>query len=185
MKIRYELGGSIFSTLRVTGLVAQPEQESPVRRLEIGEIELQYSLPGFVRNGFPGLLKTVRLKDFYLEIDQSKIANRPHLAPAPEAFFDSSTHRKGSTQGELRFSSDLPGTGGDRGLQPRLTRVGGRLWLVSRSLCFPIARERSASGVFRRQARQRSRISQRRQRLRIGIFFPPISRLGRRSASSG
>ncbi len=76
LRLTYELGGSIFTTLRVTNVVADPDPDSPIRKLTIGEIGLQYSLLDWIRKGYPGLLKTIRLTDFNLEIDQTKFQPR-------------------------------------------------------------------------------------------------------------
>ncbi len=84
LRLTYELGGSIFTTLRVTNVVADPDPDSPIRKLTIGEIGLQYSLLGWVKDGYPGLLKSIRLTNFDLEIDQSKFTPRPQKRRNPK-----------------------------------------------------------------------------------------------------
>ena len=76
LELDYEIGGSIFTTLKVTNLRAKPTEPGPIERLEIGTLNLRYSLVGWLRKGFPGLLKDVDLRDVFVTIDPSKSVPR-------------------------------------------------------------------------------------------------------------
>ncbi len=76
LELQYDIGGSIFTTLRVTNLRALPMEPGPIERLEIGTLLLRYSLLGFVRHGWPGLLKEVDLRDVFVVIDPAKTVPR-------------------------------------------------------------------------------------------------------------
>jgi len=68
LEINYNMSGSIFTTLSVRDLRAKPIEPGPIERLEIGEINLQYSLWDLIRDGFPAFLQLVELKDVFVEI---------------------------------------------------------------------------------------------------------------------
>lgn len=73
LRVDYRIGGSIFTTLNVTGLHATPTGPGPVERLEIGELKLRYSLTGLMRKG-PGWLKDVDLSNVFVVLDSAKFA---------------------------------------------------------------------------------------------------------------
>src|SRR5947207_1057386 len=66
LALDYRIGGSIFTTLKITNLRANPTESGPVERLEIGTLNLRYSLVGWYRHGLPGLLEDVDLRDVYV-----------------------------------------------------------------------------------------------------------------------
>ncbi len=69
LDLDYKIEGSPFSRLRVTDLVGEPTEPGPIERLEVGEILLEYSLWGAIREGLPALLKTVEAHDVYVVIE--------------------------------------------------------------------------------------------------------------------
>ncbi len=77
LDITYEIGGSIFSTLSIKNLRGTPTEPGPIQRLEIGAIDLEYSLWGWMRNGLPALLDLVAVKDAWIELT-------PAEEPPPE-----------------------------------------------------------------------------------------------------
>ena len=68
LDLTYEVSGSIFTTLSISNLRGIPTEPGPVQRLEIGTLNLRYSLIGLIRDGLPGLLKLVDLRNVYLEV---------------------------------------------------------------------------------------------------------------------
>lgn len=68
LDLTYEMKGSIFSTLSVANLKAVPTEPGPIQRLEIGTVNLRYSLWDLIRNGLPAFLKEVGLRDVYVEL---------------------------------------------------------------------------------------------------------------------
>ena len=74
LRVDFQIGGSIFTTLQVTDLHASPIGPGPVERLEIGGLKLRYSLMGLIRKGLPGLLQDVDLSDVFVVMDSAKIA---------------------------------------------------------------------------------------------------------------
>ncbi len=94
LALDFEMGGSIFSTLWIANLRAVPTAPGPVRRLEIGRIDLAYSLWGWVRGGLPALLKRAAVRDAIIEIT-------PDAGPPPE---------KRPEPGPLRFPELFPET---------------------------------------------------------------------------
>lgn len=68
LDLDYEMSGSIFTTLTIHNLKGVPTEPGPIQRLEIGTVDLQYSLWGLVRNGLPALLQTVVVKDVFVEV---------------------------------------------------------------------------------------------------------------------
>ncbi len=68
LALDYQISGSIFSTLSISKLTAKPTEPGPIQRLEIGSVNLRYSLWDAVRKGLPALLKVVELKDVYVDL---------------------------------------------------------------------------------------------------------------------
>ena len=68
LDLSYDISGSIFTTLSVSNLQAIPTEPGPIQRLEIGMINLRYSLIGLIRDGLPGLLQLVDARNVYIEI---------------------------------------------------------------------------------------------------------------------
>ena len=68
LDLSYDASGSIFTTLTISNLRGTPTEQGPIQRLEIGTLNLRYSLIGLIREGFPGLLKLVDIRDAYIEI---------------------------------------------------------------------------------------------------------------------
>ncbi len=69
LNLDYQIDGSIFTSLRIRNLVGRPTEQGPIKRLEIGEILLEYSLIDAIRKGLPALLDTVELHDVYVVIE--------------------------------------------------------------------------------------------------------------------
>src|SRR5438093_2455332 len=51
LDLKYEMSGSIFTTLTISNLRGTPTEPGPIERLEIQTLNLRYSLIGFVRHG--------------------------------------------------------------------------------------------------------------------------------------
>ena len=68
LDLSYDASGSIFTTLTISNLRGIPTEQGPIQRLEIGTLNLRYSLIGLIRHGLPGLLKLVDIRDAYIEI---------------------------------------------------------------------------------------------------------------------
>ncbi len=68
LDLSYEMSGSILTTLSISNLRATPTEPGPVQRLEIGTLNLQYSLIGLIRHGLPGLLQLVDARNAYIEV---------------------------------------------------------------------------------------------------------------------
>ncbi len=68
LDLTYEMSGSIFTTLSVSNLRGTPTEPGPVQRLEIGVLNLRYSLIGLIRHGLPGFLKLVDARNVYIEL---------------------------------------------------------------------------------------------------------------------
>ena len=68
LDLTYEISGSIFTTLSVSNLRGTPTEPGPVQRLEIGTLNLRYSLIGLIRHGLPGFLKLVDARNVYIEL---------------------------------------------------------------------------------------------------------------------
>ncbi|HEU4679835.1 MAG TPA: hypothetical protein VFS35_09970, partial [Terrimicrobiaceae bacterium] len=68
LDLSYDISGSIFTTLTVSNLRGVPTEQGPIQRLEIGTLHLRYSLVGWLRNGLPGLLKLIDVRNVYVEI---------------------------------------------------------------------------------------------------------------------
>ena len=66
--LSYEMSGSIFTTLSVSNLRGIPTEPGPVQRLEIGTLNLRYSLIGLMRHGLPGFLKLAEARNVYVEV---------------------------------------------------------------------------------------------------------------------
>ena len=50
LDLTYEVSGSIFTTLSISNLRGIPTEPGPVQRLEIGTLNLRYSLIGLIRD---------------------------------------------------------------------------------------------------------------------------------------
>lgn len=68
LELSYEIRGSIFTTLSVLNLRATPIESGPIQRLEIGTLNLSYSLWDLVRDGLPAFLKEVDIHDVFIEL---------------------------------------------------------------------------------------------------------------------
>ncbi len=68
LDLSYEMSGSIFTTLSVSNLRGIPTEPGPVQRLEIGTLNLRYSLIGLMRHGLPGFLKLADARNVYVEV---------------------------------------------------------------------------------------------------------------------
>lgn len=76
LDLDYTIGGSIFTTLTISNLRGKPTDPGPIERLEIGTLNLRYSIPGAIRNGLSGLLKDVDLRDVFVVVDPAKSVPR-------------------------------------------------------------------------------------------------------------
>ncbi len=87
LDLDYRIEGSIFSRLRVYDLVGKPTEKGPIERLEVGEILLEYSIWGVIRDGLPALLKVVELHDVFVVIEPGEpVAETPKEEKKPQAF---------------------------------------------------------------------------------------------------
>ena len=68
LDLSYDVSGSIFTTLSISNLRGNPTEQGPIQRLEIGTLNLRYSLIGLIRHGLPGLLKLVEVRNVYIEV---------------------------------------------------------------------------------------------------------------------
>ncbi len=68
LDLTYEMRGSIFTTLSVINLKAVPTEPGPIQRLELGTLNLRYSLIDLVRDGLPAFLKEVDVRDVFVEL---------------------------------------------------------------------------------------------------------------------
>lgn len=68
LEVEYGMGGSIIATLRVENFRARPTEAGPIQRIDIGMINLRYSLWGSLRGGPPALLKLVEVRDVLVEL---------------------------------------------------------------------------------------------------------------------
>ena len=82
LDLSYDIAGSIFTTLTIFHLHAKPTEPGPVERLEIGTLNLRYSLLGFLRKGLPGLLQDLDLRDVFVVVDPAKSV--PREKPVPD-----------------------------------------------------------------------------------------------------
>ncbi|MGA7882207.1 MAG: hypothetical protein WCD63_15195, partial [Terrimicrobiaceae bacterium] len=85
LDLSYDISGSIFTTLSVSNLQAIPTEPGPIQRLEIGTINLRYSLIGLIRNGLPGLLQLVDARNIYIDITPGEPLP-PEKEKAPQQF---------------------------------------------------------------------------------------------------
>lgn len=72
LELTYDIDGTIFTTLQIENLKGVPTEPGPVERLEIGTINLRYSLIDLIRGGLPEFLETLELHDVWLVIDPSE-----------------------------------------------------------------------------------------------------------------
>ena len=68
LELTYEISGSIFTTLSISNLRGTPTEPGPVQRLEIGTLNLRYSLIGLIRDGLAGFLTLVDARNVYVEL---------------------------------------------------------------------------------------------------------------------
>jgi len=68
LDLDYEMSGSIFTTLSVVNLKATPTEPGPIQRLEIGTINLRYSLVDMVRKGLPAFLRELDMRNVFLAL---------------------------------------------------------------------------------------------------------------------
>lgn len=68
LNLEYDIGGSIFSSLRITNLRATPRRPGPIQRIEVGFLSLEYSFWGLLKNGLPGFLESLKARDVYIEL---------------------------------------------------------------------------------------------------------------------
>jgi len=68
LDLDYKMTGSIFTTLSVVDLRAKPTEPGPVQRLEIGTLNLRYSLWNLIRDGLPAFLKELDVRNVYVEL---------------------------------------------------------------------------------------------------------------------
>ncbi len=68
LDLSYEIRGSIFTTLSVVDLRATPTESGPIQRLDIGTLNLTYSLWNLIRDGFPAFLKEVDIRNVFIEL---------------------------------------------------------------------------------------------------------------------
>jgi hypothetical protein len=85
LSLDYEMTGSIFTTLSVVNLKATPTEPGPIQRLEIGTLNLRYSLLDLIRDGLPAFLKEVDVRQVFLELTPAEPLP-PEKEQAPQAF---------------------------------------------------------------------------------------------------
>jgi autotransporter translocation and assembly factor TamB len=86
LDLDYEMRGSIFTTLSVVNLKATPTGPGPIQRLEIGTLNLQYSLWDLFRDGLPTFLKQLDIRNVFIELTPSAATDaqqRPGFQPLP------------------------------------------------------------------------------------------------------
>ena len=81
LSLDLRLGGTIYNQLTVSHLSATAIGPSAVRDLELGSLEVRYSIPDLLRHGMPELLKSVVLSDVKVVLDTPK--PRPLRPPLP------------------------------------------------------------------------------------------------------
>ena len=79
LDLTYKISGSIFTTLSISNLRGTPTEPGPVQRLEIGTLNLRYSLIGLIRDGLAGFLTLVDARNVYVELTPGA-----HLPPEKE-----------------------------------------------------------------------------------------------------
>lgn len=83
--LEYEISGSIFTTLSISNLRGVPTEPGPVERLEVGRLDLRYSLPGLIRKGLPGFLEDIVVRDVFVELAPAEPL-APEKRRQPQAF---------------------------------------------------------------------------------------------------
>jgi len=68
LSLDYQMEGSIFTTLSVVNLKATPTEPGPIQRLEIGTLNLRYSLVDLVRVGLPAFLQELDMRNVFIEL---------------------------------------------------------------------------------------------------------------------
>jgi len=77
LDIQYDLGGTIFSSLSISNLHAKPTAPGPIEKLDVGQVNVRYSLMGLMRHGLADLLDEIDLRDV-------TVVMNPALAPPPK-----------------------------------------------------------------------------------------------------
>lgn len=72
LDLKYEMNGSIFTSLRILNLRATPTEPGPIKKLVIERLALRYSLWGLIRKGLPGFLDEVELAGVDIELNPSE-----------------------------------------------------------------------------------------------------------------
>jgi hypothetical protein len=85
LSLDYQMAGSIFTTLSVVNLKATPTEPGPIQRLEIGTLNLRYSLVDLIRDGLPAFLKELDLRNVYVELTPAEPLP-PEKEEKPQAF---------------------------------------------------------------------------------------------------
>lgn len=85
LDLSYDISGSIFTTLSVINLKAVPTEQGPIQRLEVGLLNLRYSLVDLIREGLPAFLKEVDLRNVYVELTPGEPLP-PEKEEKPQAF---------------------------------------------------------------------------------------------------
>ena len=79
LKLDLHLSGSIFTNLTVSGIQVSPTGQvpSPVRRIDIAHLRLDYSFPNLVRHGVGEFLRSYELVDAALELEALPSKSEP------------------------------------------------------------------------------------------------------------
>ena len=85
LDLSYDISGSIFTTLSVVNLKAVPTEQGPIQRLEVGTLNLGYSLVDLIRGGLPAFLQEVDLRNVYVELTPGEPLP-PEKEEKPQAF---------------------------------------------------------------------------------------------------
>ena len=108
LDLDYRIDGSIFTTLSLSKLVARPTEPGPVQRLEIGTLNLRYSLIDALRHGLPALLKLVDVRDVYVEITPGE-SPPPAKDQAPQSFKFPALFPETLNLANVNFRAHAPG----------------------------------------------------------------------------
>ena len=79
LSVDLHLSGTIFTNLTVTGIRVSPTGTAltPVRRIEIDRLRLDYSIPSLIRNGIGELLRSYEIVNATLELDALPSKSEP------------------------------------------------------------------------------------------------------------
>ena len=84
LKVDFDIGGSIFTNLHLDNVHVTPTAPSPFEKLDVGHLELRYSLLTFLRRGLNSpFIKDVTLHDAYMVYDPSKSPPSPPKKKEP------------------------------------------------------------------------------------------------------